>query len=192
MAGVWTSWGLHLVIKPSDMQRPCVGAESKGHLVIPASQPSSHPYLNLASQKRLQTSWKWDKAFYCTVTEFQTHSVHEHDKMVLCHHICDGLLPSKDGIPCLSHTSSLSGTTLCQDLRWTLWPWRLWYHSCPFGRDETCGQMCQHTMWRDGPRGRTQFCETTGLGVRKTGEWVGVHLMGRIPDLKEMTLSWFC
>lgn len=95
------------------MQRPCVGAESRGHLVIPASQPSSHPYLNLPSQKRLQTSWKWDKAFYCTVTEFQTHSVHEHDKMVLCYHICDGLLLSKDGIPCLSHIRSLSGAPPC-------------------------------------------------------------------------------
>ena len=48
-AGVWTSWGLHLVTKPSDTQRPRAGAESKGHLAIPASKPSSHPYLNLAS-----------------------------------------------------------------------------------------------------------------------------------------------
>lgn len=59
--------------------------------------PSSHPHLNSASRERSQTLWKEDKPPYCALTELQTHSIHEHNKIiVLCHHICDGLSPSKD------------------------------------------------------------------------------------------------
>lgn len=178
------------------MQRPHVGAESKGHLAIPASRPSHHPYLNFASQKRWQTSWKWDKPSYCTVTEFQAHSVQERDKTVSCYCICDDLSPSKDpaGIPCLSHMSSLSGAPPCA---------RIYaghyghgdYDPIPAhlaGRDTWTDVLAYHVEgwpWRQNPalwEHRAWGEEDRGVGWSPSD--------GEDPRryLKEMPLSWLC
>lgn len=104
---VWLSWGYHLVRKSRGYGETACRAEWKCLQMIPAS--CHRVTLSLASQQWSQISWRRYKLFYCIVTQFQTHSIHEYNKMmVICYHICDGFLSRKmTGTPCLIWTSSL-------------------------------------------------------------------------------------
>lgn len=67
--------------------------------------------LSLASQQWSQISRRRDKLSYCIVTQFQTHSNHEYNKMiVICYHICDDFLFRK-----MTGTHCLFGQAACPE-----------------------------------------------------------------------------
>ena len=83
---VWLSWSCHLVGKPRGHGETTCRNWVKGSSDDASLLPSSHSHFFQASQQKSQTSQRRDKPSYFIVTEFQAHSIHGHNTMVVSHY----------------------------------------------------------------------------------------------------------